>query len=176
MLVGGSPDDRLEVVGQTVVPVVGMELGHHFHVAGGDGRAARVGPGLFRAIPPSERQHSESFAQEPRSIPCCYSLAYPPTSDRSIRSPCRCGALDAPVRPRSPAATSLVSIGDVFASPNGRRIVPSFAIASAAHCGEEEVLQGKSVARIMNHGQPRPVQSPAHPASAAAVGASRSSP
>ena len=38
------------------------------------------------------------------------------------------------------SATSLVSIGDVLASPKGRRIVPSFAI-DRRPIGREEVLE-----------------------------------
>jgi len=51
------------------------------------------------------------------------------------------------------SATSRLSTGDVFAAPNGRRIVPSFAIDSAAHC-EKKKCWRKTVARTCTTGKP----------------------
>ena len=59
-----------------------------------------------------------------------------------------------------------MSIGDVLASPKGRRIVPSFAIDSAAHW-EKKKCWRKTVGADVDHGQPGPVQGllaqPVHP-------------
>ena len=167
-----SADDRLEIVSQSVIPVVGMELGHRLDVTGdvlGQPTSGKLTVPLFR------HRHIDEGDCPPEGLGVFrrhgpHVLRLRPGD--SITRPTWASGCSRTAAITS--ATSLVSIGDVFASPKGRRIVPFFAIDSAAHW-EKKKCWRKTVARTWTTGSPDQFR-PARPTSAAAAGASRSSP